>query len=561
MLSKRDSKLARNSRRILAGLLGVLLLAGAFAQGEPTTQPGSRPASARVTPDRIWTSEGWFDRSKYGGKKVERPELPKEITRAFVIPIHGEIRDSTLDVVKRKVLRCKANGAQMVIFDMATPGGGVGAMLGITDQILDELPGVTTVAYVTDEAMSAGAIISLACHEIVMVPDTLIGDSMPIMIGPQGLVPLPKAERAKIESYAMGRTGLIAKRRGHNLDLCKAMITMDMEMWLIRNTKTRELQVVDLATFNKPIANAPLLKGSPFAKSDQAEWEYLDTVVGPTKIVTLNTDQAIRAGLALHVFEDMDALKKHYNITGKVTVLADTDSERLVGFLTSQAVAGLLVAVGMLCLYLEINSPGFGIPGTIAIICFAILFGSRYITGLAQWWEIALFVVGMLLIAAEIFLIPGFGVAGIAGILCCVVSLLAILIANPPTGIPWPDTKGAWTLFTTGIVWLTGAVVVATIAAALLLKHLPKIPLAGRMILPEVAHIEAPPVAESSPMRRIHPGDMGTVEGPCRPVGKVRFGDDLVDAVAEGTMIDRGEKVRALRYEGNRLIVEKVENA
>ena len=557
MSSKHDFKLARRLRRVVAGLLGVLLLAGAFAQGEPTTQPASQPTSARMTADRIWTSEGWFARKHI----KDRPKLPKEITRAFVIPIHGEIRDSMLDAVKRKILRCKASGAQMVIFDMATPGGGVGAMLGITDQILDELPGVTTIAYVTDEAMSAGAIISLACHEIVMVPNTLIGDSMPIIIGPQGLVPLPKAERAKIESYTMGRTGLIAKRRGHNLDLCKAMITMDMEIWLIRNTKTRELELVDLATLTRPIANAPLVKGSPFAKSDQAEWEYLDTIVGPTKIATLDTEKAIRAGLALHTFKDMAALKKHYNITGEVTVLADTDAERLVGFLTSQAVAGLLLTVGLLCIYLEINSPGFGIPGTIAIICFAILFGSRYITGLAQWWEIALFFVGVALIVAEVFFIPGFGAAGIAGIICCAVSLLAILIANPPGGIPWPDTKGAWTLFTTGIVWLTGAVVVATVAAALLLKHLPRIPLAGRMILREAAHIESAPVPEGSPMRRIQAGDTGTVEGPCRPVGKVRFGDDLVDAIAEGTIIDRGEKVRALRYEGNRLIVEKVESA
>ncbi|MDY7011561.1 MAG: NfeD family protein [Planctomycetota bacterium] len=542
----------------VAAVAFVLVCTSGAADKPAVTTAISRTAPAgqvRIEGDRIITPDGWFARPK-----VERPALPAEITKAFVIPIHEAIGTSTHEAVKRKVIKCKSSGAQIVIFDMNTPGGRGDAMYGIVEQITDELKGVTTVAYVNRRAYSAGAVISLACNEIVMAPGAIIGDAMPIMISPQGqLVPIPKAERAKIESAVLAEVRLLAQKRGHSEILCQAMVTLDIEVWLIRNTRTRELKLVDAKLWRGKVTSEPGQDSSIFFEPQDMPWEYVRTVVGADKLATLTTAEVVMAGLASYVFDDIEALKKHYSITVEPTVLTDNWAENLVGFLTSPAVMGILMFIGILAIYAELHTPGFGVAGTIAIICFAIVFGSHYLIGLAQWWEIALFFVGLLLLAAEVFLIPGFGVAGVTGILCCVAALLALLVSNAPTELPWPDTEGAWDMFKTGVLWLMAAFVAATVAAAFLARYLPKVPVAGKIILAPAVSVEAPPVSESSPLTHIMPGDTGIVESPCRPVGRVRFGDDLVDATTEGLMIEAGARVRAVRYEGNRLIVENKE--
>ncbi len=554
---------ARGARRLVLAAVAVCLLAGAVARAmsrptgsEATTVPARDEAAAaeyRVLPERIETADGWFP-----APKIDRPKMPVEITRAFVIPIHGEIQPSTLEFLKRKVIRCRASKAQLVIFDMDTPGGRVDVMRAIVNQIRDELPGMTTVAYVTKRAMSAGAVISLACHEIVMAPRTKIGAATPLWVGPQGEIQLSEAARAKFEADMLADMRQLADDRGRSAALCEAMVTRDVDVWLIRHAETSELKIVDGKEWRARVRGKPDTPAG--AQQPDTPWVYVWAVLGRARVAVLKTDEALRAGLSLHTFKDLDALRKHYNITVAPTVMEDTGSERLIGILTSQAVLGLLMSVALLCGYLEIRTPGFGIFGIIAIVCLAVVFGSRYIIGLAQAPEIAVFVLGVILLLIELFVTPGFGVLGITGILCCVGALLAMLIPNAPDEFPWPDTDMAWQMFTTGIVWLVAAVFAAVIGGALLLKALPRIPMAGRIILAPAQSVVAAPVPEESPMTRIHPGDTGVVEGPCRPVGKVRIGDNLVDAIAEGAMVDRGETVRVLRYEGNRLVVEKVES-
>ena len=557
MSSVRELTMASRLRRIVITAVALTLICTARASDKPApTATGRNAAGAqvprgqvRVEGDRIITPDGWFARPQ-----VERPPLPKEITKAFVIPIYGAIGTSTYEAVKRKVARCKTGGAQIVIFDMNTPGGRGDAMEEIVRQILDELHGITTVAYVNRRAYSAGAVISLACNEIVMAPGAILGDAMPIMISPQGqLVPIPEAERAKIESAILAEVRLLAQKRGHSEILCQAMVTLKIEVWLIRNTGTHELKVVDAKLWRGKVAGEPEKDSSVILETT---WEYVRTVVGSDKLATLTTDEVVGTGLSSFVFDDMDALKKHYNIAAEPTVLTDNWSEGLVAFLTSPVVMSILIFVGMLAIYAEIHTPGFGVAGAIAIVCFAIVFGSHYLVGLAQWWEIALFFVGVLLLLVELLLIPGFGITGVAGILCCIVALLAMLIPNAPTELPWPRTEGAWEMFKTGVLWLMTAFVAAAAAAAFLARYLPNIPIAGRLVLAAPVIAQVPPTTEDAPILNIRPGQVGEVTQTCRPVGKVRIGGLLVDAVADGAFIQAGAEVVVLRNEGNRVVIE-----
>ena len=544
------------------GLPGVGRAAEPTAAGAKATRPASvsaaRPATrpAAAPPDARITRDGWFAPLKARPK----PKLPEKIYKAFVIPIHGGITETMADVVERKAIRCRTAGAKLVVFDMNTPGGRVDSMDRITQVITRDLADIYTVAYVNPEAISAGAIISLACDEIVLGPGARIGDAMPVQFSPQGgYLPIPKEERGKIESYVKVQVRTLAERNGYNIDLCEAMITLSIEIWLIRNEKTRELRYLNLEKHPKYVAKAKDDGGARTRPPLEEPWQYVRLIDKPGDLVTMTASEAIGLGFAKHVFEDMDELAAHYTVIGRPTVLSDSWSEHLVGFLTSTTVTSILVLILILGIYAELNTPGVGLPGAVALAALAVLLGSRYLTGLAQWWELALFVVGVVLIGVELFVTPGFGVMGISGLLCCFVAMLAIIIPNAPDKLPIPTTELDWSIFRSGLLAMGLGLLGGVVGAVVLARFLPRLPVANRLIRSPNAAPLAVGQAEQSLIGSIRPGQTGTVASVCRPVGQVRFGEKLVDAVADGAFIPAGAKVKVVKNEGNRVLVTPVE--
>ncbi len=529
---------------------------------DPTEQESAtRPATTRPAPGGVRTTdEGWLAPRV---RQYPAPAIPDKVTKAFVLNIRdpGGITLTTLASIRRKVTLCKGKGAQMVILDLDTPGGRSDAMEGICDLISKDLKGIYTVAYVRPRAISAGAIISLACCEIVMAPGSRIGDSMPIMIAGGKLMPIPDKERGKIETNARALTRAVAQINGHNEMLCEAMITSTREIWRIRNRKTREVRIADpdAKDWRRLVANWPGTKATR-AQDAELDWEFLDAIdrEADLGLVMLTDSEAIKCGFIDHVFEDFDALEEHYNIIAKPVVLEDNWSEGLVAFLTSPTLVGLLMTLGILGAYMEFQAPGFGLPGSLAIVCFAVIFGSHYLIGLAQWWEIALFCTGVFLLAMEIFVIPGFGVAGVSGLFCCAIGLMAMVVPNSPTEFPWPQTDLDWSWFGSGLYALGLGFSVGVIASVIIAQYLPTMPLVSRLMLGEAKAATDAPATESAPIMHIKIGDTGMVETMCRPVGTVRFGQEICDATSDGSAIEAGAKVRVIERTSNQLIVEEV---
>jgi membrane-bound serine protease (ClpP class) len=546
----------RPIRRWGVALIALGLSLAAVGAAQDIAAPKSPPAPPAAPPGARITDAGWFAQTE---RNYEPPTLGDRVTRAYVIPLQGEISETLYKTIRRKAITCRSQGAELVIFDMNTPGGRLDWMNRISDFIIEEMKDIYTIAYVNPEAISAGAVIALACDEVIMSSMGTIGDAMPVMVGPQGYVPMPDKERGKIESYTRGRLRGMAKRGGFNVALCEAMVTSTIELWLIRNRHTGEARYVDAAEWRGRVTGVPTSTSrpaTPVPVSD-SEWLYVVTLDGPDKPLTLDVEQAVLTGIATRRLASIDAVAEHFGVVGTPKRMVDSWSEKMVGFLTSAAVTSVLMMAGIFCIYIEMNSPGFGVGGALAIACFAVLFGSRFLMGLANWWEIALFAVGLGLIAVEVFIVPGFGVTGISGILCCIVSLLAIVIPNAPDKLPIPTTDLDWEFFSNGAMAICIGFVGGLGACMVVARFLPKIPVVNRLMLPEAPEVHEPPVTEDSPMARIAVGSVGTVEGMCRPVGKVRFGDDLLDAMTEGDAIDEGERVRVVRKEGNRLVVER----
>lgn len=541
---------------VLFCLAGLLFPGGLRAQdtrdeNSPANQPTTRPAKPQPF--------DWTDKTLIRRKKVDHPPLPDEVTSAFVIPIREQITEVLGQTIERKITQCKARGAQIVIFDLATPGGRGDIMREIVKMIRDDLAEVYTIAFVNPEAFSAGAIISLACDEIIMTPSGVIGDAMPIMAGPGGIVEIPEKERGKFESAMRAEVRTLAKAGGYDELLCEAMITITIEVWLIRNDKTGEYRIVNAAEYAGKVRDVPAGKRDDDAPTE-TPWVYVTEIDGPNELVTMTAPEARALGFTQHVLDDLDAVEEHFNITVEPTVLSDTWSEHLVRFLTSPTVAGLLFLLMFLFIYMELHTPGFVGFGALALACFAVLVGSRYLTGLAQWWEIAIVLLGVGLLLAEVFVIPGFGVAGISGILLILVGLLAMIIPNAPDKLPLPVTDADWSWFSSGLMALLLGFVGALLFGGLISRYLPntRLVLNSRLVLaPSRAPDTDAAIDETDPVRLVKPGDLGTAESYLRPVGEVRFDCGLIDAVSEGTFIAAGSKVRVLRRDGNRVVVEE----
>ncbi len=535
---------------ILAAL-AVMILSQTLALAQGPKPSATSPAGAWRT-----TKEGWFAKPK---RSMPLPALPDKVQTAVVIPIREEISNKTYETMLRKITRCKGLGVKLIIFDMDTFGGGVLAALDISRMIKTELSGIRSVCFVRTRAISAGALIALACDEIVMTPVGKLGDCAPI--SPQGK--LEGVEREKIESPLRAEFSESATLRGYSVPLAESMVSWHREVWLVRNIKTRELRYVAAENFRAKVAPVEGNADTGLKRKPKIyQWELLRVVVQEEELLTMDTAKALDLGFVAATIEATTqsphaGIKKHYNIQ-ELQVFEDNWSETAVGFLTSATVTGILLMAGVFLIYAELQAPGFGIAGGLAAACFAVMFGSRYLIGLAQVWEIALFVVGIVLLLVEVFVIPGFGLAGLSGILCCIIGLLAIIVPNAPNEWPVPITDMDWGFFHDGLMAMGLGLIGAFVLASLLAKYFRRIPFASRMILAEAVAATEAPTTDTSPMQHIGVGDIGIVDSICRPVGKVRFGDELFDASGDGVTIETGKTVRVIRKDSNRLIVEKI---
>lgn len=479
------------------------------------------------------------------------PEQDLRTSKAAVIVCKGMIDDGLYKSIRRRTELALNAGAEYLIYEIQTYGGLLQSGDDIAKYFILEVgKKAKTVAYITTEAISAGAMISVSCRDIIMLENTTIGDCAPIAIGAK----LEGVEREKTESFTRAAFMRAAEANGYPAALLKAMVTMQIEVYRIKNLQTDEYKFFE----------------AEFLPKDANEYD-LDNkqlIVKDDELLTLTASQAYEYGIARAVVEEMagafEFLSERDGVTfvGEPMMLRTNWSEEMVRWLNSPAVMAVLVMLAMLGVYIEFNTPGVGLPGLVAVICFAIIIGSKYLVGLANWVEVALFVVGILLLLIEIFVLPGFGIAGVTGILCILVGLFGMLIKNPPDRLPWPQSQFDWDLFTNGVLGLSMGFVGFIILAGLLTKYLPKLQfLSGLVLIPSTPKLgteievsmTAPPTRETVGVKV---GDIGQVISTLRPTGKARFGDAIVDVVAEAEFLDKETKVEIIEIHGNRVVVK-----
>jgi len=491
------------------------------------------------------------------GFAAEPNEAVAEVSevKAAVIVCKGMIDDGLFKSIKRRTQLALDEGAEYLIYEIGTYGGRLDSADDISKYFILEVGRkVHTAAYITTEAISAGAMISVSCKDIIMLENTTIGDCAPIMPGQE----LKGVEREKIESFTRAAFLRAAEANGYPEALLKAMVSMQIEVYRIKSKESGEFEFFETEHLPKD--------------PNKYDLKNKELVVKDDELLTLTSSKAEKYGVARALVEDLDGVleflsrRDGVSFDAKPRILETTWSEEMVRWLNSPAVMGILIMLALLGVYMEFNTPGVGLPGLAAVICFTVIIGSKYLVGLANWVEVAIFITGVVLLTVEVFVLPGFGIAGILGILCILTGLFGMLIKNPPEKLPWPETEFDWQIFGDGVLGLTIGFFGFMGLAWLVARYLPRVEfLSGLVLVPTGARGGGMDIsmtaAPDSEIKSVKVGDTGEVTSSLRPAGRARFGRRIVDVVAEAEFLDKATKIEIIEIHGNRVVVRKSKEA
>lgn len=416
----------------------------------------------------------------------------------YVVPIAGVIDLGLAPFLTRVLDDATRDGAAAVILDINTLGGRVDAAVAIRDTLLAAQ--TPTVAFINRRAISAGALIALAADKIAMAEGGTIGAAAPVEIGLPGGTAQPVAE--KTVSYVRKEFRATAEARKRPPLLAEAMVDADVE---------------------------------------------IAGVIEKGKLLTLTTDEALQHKLVDFRANSIEALLQNLMIAdSEIRRAAPNWAEGLVRFLTHPIVSSLLIMIGILGVVTEIRTPGFGVPGAVGIASIGLFFWGHWLVQLAGWEEMLLVAGGILLLGVEVFVIPGFGLVGVLGIMALVGGFGLSLVGAGAT----PEAMMRATM------QVVLALVLAIAATLVLLRFLPQLKFGRWLVLegelPANSGYASPPATDRDWL-----GAHGVAATILRPAGVADLDGNRVDVVSDGDFIEAGEPIVVTRVDGNRIVVRR----
>lgn len=416
----------------------------------------------------------------------------------YSFKLTDEIGPVTWRITQQAFEQAKESGAKLILIEMNTYGGMVNFADSIRTKILNSP--VKTAVFINHNAASAGALIALACDAIYMANGASIGAAS--VVSGEGEV-LPE----KYQSYMRGLMRATAEAKGRDPKIAEAFVDPD----------------VDLPKWKE--------KG---------------------KVLTLSSGEAIKAGLAkAHAKDVYEVIGQEGFANSDIAFHQSTWVDALVNFLITPAVSSVLILLIIGGVYFEMQTPGIGFALLVAIVAALLFFAPLYMQGLADNWEIALFVLGIVLLLLEVFVIPGFGVAGILGIVFVVCGLAFSMVPND-----WFDfvPSSPNNLFNSVLI-----VLVSTVASIVLSVVFGKSILNSgafkRLVLTDEQQSSMGYVSAQRNAELI--GREGEVKTTLRPSGKIEIDGKWYDAVSREGFVERGEMVVVEKQENYNLVVRK----
>lgn len=415
----------------------------------------------------------------------------------YMIEITNEVDLGMSAYVRRVLDEAKREGASAVMLHINTFGGRVDVATEIRDAVMNS--SVPVVAFIDKRAISAGALIAISASKIAMTPGGTIGAATPVN---------QSGEKAseKVVSYMRSEMRSTAERNGRDPRIAEAMVD---------------------ETITLP---------------DSASKKH-------GQLLSLTTEEAVKVGYCDVVVSRVEEALTELGYGGAKLVRTDFSwSESLVRFLTSPVMNSILIMIGLGGIFYAVKTGHVGAMAGVGMASIALFFGAQYLSDLATFIEVLMFVVGVALIILEIFVIPGFGVAGIAGAVMIVASLFLALVGNLDLLSSDSVTAPLYTL--------AASFIGLTILVVMMFRYLPKSTAFNKFILTTSQTATAGYI--STPDYKNLMGFEGAALTTLRPAGVVQIGTDRYDVITEGEYIHAGEPVRVVEVEGRRIVVRRV---
>lgn len=422
------------------------------------------------------------------------------ITKVYRFKIDEMIAPPVWRTTKRAIENAKKDNADLIVIQMNTYGGMLDAADSIRTKILDS--DIPIYVFIDKNAASAGALISIACDSIYMAPGASIGAAT--VVDQEGKV-LPD----KYQSYMRSMMRSTAEAKGRNPEIAQAMVDPKL---------------------------------------------FVAGVSDSGQVLTFTVSEAIEHDFCRAEVDNMDELLKHAGYNNYTLIehkISATD--RMIGWLINPMVSGVLIMILIGGIYFELQSPGIGFPIAASIIAALLYFAPLYLEGLANNWEILIFIFGLVLLAVEIFAIPGFGVFGLTGITFILTGLTLSMVGTVGPGFFDIDTNGIVSAFLIVII----AFFIAIVSSIIISKQLFTSTVFGHLALDKVQNVEEGYTSALSSYAQVI-GKYGVAYTVLRPSGKVMINKELYDATARSGMIEKGDNIVVYKYQNAQLIVEKV---
>ena len=426
----------------------------------------------------------------------------------YKVPIHDTIDLGLPPFIERSIEMAENDKADAIIFDIDTFGGRLDAATQIKDAILSTK--IPTIAFINRRAISAGALISLSCEKIVMTSGGTIGAATAVdMSGKKG--------SEKVISYMREEMAATAESRNRNIEIAKGMVDEDL-------------------SFTHLMINGDSVKVLDLEGRKEG------------KLITLTTELAIKYNIADDEQETFERLLSSLEFeNADIITTSENWSELFVRFLTNPVVASLLTTFGFLGILFELQSPGWGIPGIVGLVCLFLSLSASFIARLATMNDILIILAGVALLIIEIIIIPGFGFAGIGGILLILWGLYELLLPDTPIG-PEIEIMAMWGF----IIGIVGSI----FGLFLLFKLMIKTSFWQKLTSPGVGGVEAGYSASGGWENLV--GQEGAAQSDLRPSGWITVKDQRLFVVTEGDFIEKECKVKIHSVDGNRVVVRKL---
>ena len=468
-------------------------------------------------------------------QELEAPDdMPLGLTAAqkkvYVVPVRADIMPPILYVIRRGVKEAMSAEADCLILDMETNGGRV----DITEEIFDIIGKFKgeTVTYVNKDAYSAGAFIAVATEKIYMAPQSVIGAAAPIMMSPTGGVSeMPSTMEVKMNSAIRAKIRTQAEKNGYAVDVIEAMVDKTKKLERDGKIICEEGDILTLTNL-------------------EAEAKYGEA---QTRLLSSGT------------VESIDALIIELGYGGSQRVdVAPLGVEALGTWIN--AISPILLLIGIIGLYIEFKTAGFGVFGAVGIAALVLYFFGGYVSGLAGIEWVGIFLLGVALVAVELFLLPGTIFIGLLGVVCIFVALIMGMTDLYPN-MPWfpagdgngnsvPQIEGihfALPDFSRPIRDLLIALALSVPIIWALAKYLPQTALFAAFTSSAASGVESVAAVAAELESRL--GQAGTSTTPLNPGGKVMFGDALCNVITQGEMIAAGTPVKVIGHRGSDLLV------